>query len=51
LCVAKDTAEEEVAAHSGEARSSVSYGDRVERVLSMMSPAKGDVVARSKGKE
>jgi hypothetical protein len=39
LCVAKGAAEEEVAAHSGEPRSSTSYGDRVGRVLSMLSPA------------
>jgi hypothetical protein len=44
--VAKGTAEEEVAAHSGKARSSTSYGDRVGRVLSMLSPASGDVVER-----
>jgi hypothetical protein len=34
-----------VAAHLGEARSSTTYGDPVGRVLSMRSPAQGDVVA------
>jgi hypothetical protein len=38
--------EEEAAAHSGEARSSVSYAGRVAHVLLMLSPACGDVVAR-----
>jgi hypothetical protein len=39
LVCAKSTAEEEVAAHLGESRSSTSYGDRAGRVLSMLSPA------------
>jgi hypothetical protein len=48
LCVGKgDIAEAEAAAHSGEARSSVSYDNRVERVLLMLPPACGDVVACS----
>jgi hypothetical protein len=50
LCVVKSTAEGEVAAYSGNARSSVTYADCGARVLSMLSPAWGDVVARSEAK-